>query len=512
VEPRYQKSSSVQRVAVVLDSSASMAVFKEAALQRLADELPKLQGPAAGMEFTVLEATPGKPRLFAGTSLNGLMTAIKKWQPSEGLTDPTQALRLARSLVSREGSVIYVTDTPTDSLPFESRLMAVGEPIANVGFTGITFTEEEGQLVWHALVRNYSREPQERTWSLQSNQGNSEPRPLKIEPGALVTLQAAFPIGAENVRVVLSPDPFTSDDVLPLVREVPKPLTLFSATSPAYEDLAEKLSTSLDSISPSQDAATADLTITSYDPLDPVLPTGNAILFVEDGTSAGNYLKGGILAESHPLLNGLNWQSLLVRETIQLERQPTDKIILWQESRPLIFIRELRGKRLLCFNFDLRLSNAASQPAFIVLLHRFAESLREEKVAPVSANMETHQPIRLATRPNLPVEVTATDPTGAVLPYPDRESALPVPGFLRITQDHTPLLTAAVHFADVREADFNACGKNDPLPSSMAASIERNTVPDPLWQCWLLVLLAALLVSWRFTTQRTASSQPFASE
>ncbi|RYD48518.1 MAG: hypothetical protein EOP85_03375, partial [Verrucomicrobiaceae bacterium] len=153
-EPRIQKAGSVQRVAVVLDSSASMGVFKKDAIERLMAELPQFQGPATTIELTVMEAAPGRPRLYAGTSVDELKEVLGKWQPSDGVTDPTQALRLARSLVSREGSVIYLTDTPAESLPFESKLIAVGEAISNVGFTGVSFTREEGALVWRALVRN----------------------------------------------------------------------------------------------------------------------------------------------------------------------------------------------------------------------------------------------------------------------------------------------------------------------------------------------------------------------
>ena len=67
-EPRYQKPRSVQRVAVVLDASASMSVFKDATLSALRDKLPTLQGTASALELTVFESTPGKPRLFAGDS------------------------------------------------------------------------------------------------------------------------------------------------------------------------------------------------------------------------------------------------------------------------------------------------------------------------------------------------------------------------------------------------------------------------------------------------------------
>ncbi len=501
-EPRFQKSGSVQRIAIVLDSSASMGVFKEQAIARLAAELPGFQGPASTVELTVIETAPSRPRLYAGSSADELRGVLEKWQPLDGLTDPTQALRLARSLVSREGTVIYLTDTPAESLPFEARLIAVGDPVENVGFTGVSFATEEGTLVWRALVRNYSKVPVDRTWSIQTSAGGTEPRPQHFAANALVTLQAAFPADAQNVRLVLSPDRFTLDDTLPLVAPKPKSLALFTATSPAFTDLTEKLLRALDSAVPTGDAATADLSITSYAPLDPVLPPGNSIVFVEDSTRAGAYLKGGILAEPHPLLENLNWQSLLVRETIELDRLPSDTVLLWQDKRPLIFLREKAATRQLCFNFDLRLSNAANQPAFIVLLHRFAESIREAKVAPVSANLETGQPIKITAAPNIPLQITATDLAGKPLPSPAATTQAPAtPCFLTIRQQETTLLAAAVHFADTREADFSACGKSDPAANANQSTLERHTKPDPLWRVWIMLLIAALLVSWKFNTR-----------
>ena len=505
-EPRLQKSGSVQRVAIVLDSSASMGVFKGEAIARLTAELPRFQGPASTVELTVIESAPGRPRLYAGSSVDELKAVLEKWQPLDGLTDPTQALRLARSLVSREGSVIYLTDTPADSLPFEARLIAVGDPVENVGFTGITFATEEGALVWRALVRNYSKTATDRTWSIQTAAGGTEPRKIHLDPGALITLQSAFPAGAKNVRLVLTPDRFPLDDTLPLVAPKPKSLALFTATSPAFTELTEKLLRALDAATPTNDTATADLSITSYDPLDPVLPPGNSVIFVEDSTRSGAYLKGGILAVPHPLLAGLNWQSLLVRETIELDRLPSDTVLLWQEKRPLIFLREKPATekappcRQLCFNFDLRLSNAGNQPAFIVLLHRFAESIREAKVAPTSANLETGQPIKITSAPDLPLQITATDLAGKPLPPPSSTSQAPAtPCFLTIRQNESPLLDAAVFFADTREADFSACGKSDPTATANQSTIERHTRPDPLWRVWILALVAALLVSWKFT-------------
>ena len=351
-----------------------------------------------------------------------------------------------------------------------------------------------------------------RTWSLQTSAGSTEPRSFTIEPGALLTLQAAFPTDANHVRVVLSADRFPLDDVLPLVAPKPKPLNLYTATSPAFASLTEKLLKSLASTTPVNDAATADLAISSYDPLDPILPPGNSVIFVEDATSAGSYLRGGIVAEAHPLLDGLNWQSLLIRETIQLDRLPSDRVLLWQEKRPLIFLRDVPATtekpaaRQLCFNFDLRLSNASQQPAFIVLLHRFAETIRDSKIAPASDNLETTQPLRLTTAPGIPLKLTYTNAAGE--PVEEREinanrsdlTAPAEPGFLTLSQNQQPLLTAAVHFADTREADFSACEPADHLAGSSNRAVEeRHTKPDPLWQLWLVLLLAALLISWKFT-------------
>jgi hypothetical protein len=512
-EPRFQRSGSVQRVAIVLDCSASMGVFKKQAIARLTNELPTFQGQASSVELTLIESAPARPRLYAGSSVDELKEVLEEWTPLDGLSDPTQALRLARSLVSREGTVIYLTDTPADSPPFNARLIAIGQPVDNVGFTGVTFANVEGSLVWRALIRNYSKNAVDRTWSMRTAGGATDPREVHLEPGALVTLQAAFPGDEENVRIELSPDKFTLDDTLPLVAPKPKSLELFTATSPAFAELTKKLLRALEATIPTTDAASADLSIHSYDPLDPVLTPGNSIIFVEDSTRAGAYLKGGIVAEHHPLLDNLNWQSLLVRETIQLDRLPSDTVILWQDNRPLIFLRETPAAAdhstswQLCFNFDLRLSNALNQPAFIVLLHRFAEFIRETKVSPTSAMLETGQPITIAASADEPIHIRTTDLTGKPMANASSATHAPLtPCFLTMEQKNAPLLDAAVFFADTREADFSACGSSESAMAANQTVIERNTKPDPLWRVWILLLVAAILVSWKFQARESVAA------
>jgi hypothetical protein len=204
----------------------------------------------------------------------------------------------------------------------------------------------------------------------------------------------------------------------------------------------------------------------------------------------------------------LNWQSLLIRETIELERRPDDRVLLWQDRRPLVFLRETQAiegqpvTRQLCFNFDLKLSNADIQPAFIVLLHRFAESLRHAKIAPVSANLEIGQPLQVTVYPDRQVELAHFAPDGqrlATLRVPEATNlrAPLEPGFLTVRQGDELLLNAALHFADTREADFSQCGSSDVIEASSELAMTQHTRPDPYWRMVLLVLVAALIFSWK---------------
>ncbi|BCX50030.1 VonWillebr and factor type A domain-containing protein [Haloferula helveola] len=514
-EPRYQKARSTQRVAVVLDGSASMSVFREELKEELLEVLPDLQGPASVLELVVMESGSLHQRLYGGDSIEDAVAALDEWNPSDGVIDPTPAIRIARSLVAREGIVVFATDTPREGLPFEARLLSVGDKIENVGITGIRFENKEGALVWNAVVRNYSDSTVSRTWSLRFPDGNrSEPKSFEIGAGALVSLQAAFPKERERAVLELSPDRFTLDDAVPIVPPAPKRLSLFSATSPEFEKLAERMVHSLENVEPTNDAASADLSLVAYDPLDPGLPDGNAAVFVNDTTKPGAYLKGGIVAEAHALVAGLNWQSLLVRESIQLERLTTDDVVLWQERRPLIFLREVPAteerpaSRQLCFNFDLRRSNALRQPAFIVCLHRFTESIRQEKVAAVRENLESGQPIEIAANGNsaepvlmrrLELDGEESETTEFKAADLVRFKAPKTPCFIRVRQGENELLDASVFFADTREADFSACAEDSTVDEVTAGVVERHTEEDHWWRAWILLLVAALGVSWYFT-------------
>jgi hypothetical protein len=513
-EPRFPMARSTQRIAIVLDSSASMSVSKELIITSLAEQLPPLKGFATEVEYTVLESIPGKPRVYAGKSTEELLAALKAWQPLAPLTDPTLALRLARSLVSRDGIVLFVTDTPVESLPFDARLLAAGEKIGNCGFTGVAFEEKDGTLLWRATLQNYSDEEITRTWQIDSGNGQlSPPKSITLEPRSLLTLQANFPSKSERIKLMLSADQFPLDDTLHLVRPAPK--QLFLSTAAPLEALGKKILRSIENMQP-VGTQTADLSLVSYDPLDPVLPEGNAVIFSNDATQGGQYLAGGIIATQHPLMNGINWQALLIRETISLEIRPSDEVLLRQADRPLILLRStpatatVPASQQLLFNFDPRLSNIDTQPALIVCLLRFAEQIRTKKVAKSQENWECAQPINIAIKPNTAaLFLDQLDAQGKTLASQSIDPNQPLfapeqPGFYQVRQGEEILVTSATYFADTREADFSHCASENQLANAQINAVQAHSIGDPFYHYWIILLLVLLLASWIFIKERKA--------
>ncbi|MED5419222.1 MAG: hypothetical protein VYA27_10995, partial [Verrucomicrobiota bacterium] len=305
--------------------------------------------------------------------------------------------------------LIYVSDTPGADLPFDAQSLSIGEPRTNVGFTGVAFENEGDAVRWNALLRNYSDSPQTRSWQVVFADGSrSQPQPVTLKKNSMTTISSAFPAGSNRLRVVLTSDDFSLDDELPIVLPRPKSLKYYLQVSEKHANIASKFGRfrKLEEVS---DPIQADLSLVSYDPLLPALPGGNSIVMVDETTQSRKYLRGGIVAEKHPLMDGINWQSLLVRESIQIQLNKTDEVLLWQGNRPLIALRtsvlletpedaEPRGVRQLIFNFDLTLSNAEHLEATALLLHRFSQELRARKVALEVLNTEAGQPLRIATR------------------------------------------------------------------------------------------------------------------
>jgi len=539
IEPRYKKADSTQQVALVIDSSASMQAVQEKLLTTLKNKLPQYQGRAKRLDLYLFESDPNKAPIYAGDNIEDALLTLESWTPYAGANDPTLSLQLARSRVRRDGIVSYITDTPINNLPF------------------------------NAAFRNYSDSPQTRTWTITNSEGlESEARSIEIKANGITSIQGPFPEeNSQNTQKLIirlqdsgKNDTFPLDDLLPLVRPHPKKLIIDNTATDKYLPIGNKLITSFTNTLRSTTNLPADLTFTSYDPLLPILPETNAIIAVDETTQSTRYLRGGIVAEKHPLMDGLNWQPLLIRESLEIERTTADQVLLWQGDRPLIFLRtiqaeaensdrKLAGQTLrpgkpsavaenlqgkpsvqLIFNFDLTLSNALKLPATVVLLHRFTDRIRDQKIAPQSLNTETGQQLSLNFdhSPNAsPLSYSSFKPDGSPL----ENLQLPLnqitqlhapiePAFYTIKQGDQLLLTASSHFADTREADLRNCATaeiasnfietNTAKAANGIKAIEKHSYQDHLWRLWALLILATLLISWAWLKKKNQPPEEYA--
>lgn len=522
IQPRWLEKSRVQRVVVVLDASASMLAFKEKLKLELPEELGRLSNLATTSEYVAMSSLLEEEHIYRGTSLADMEKALKGWMPSGSSHDITPALRLARSVAEQDGLVILVTDHAVENPAFAAKVFSVGIPLENAGFAGLTLDEKDGQLLWKATLKNYGNSPQKRAWWTEINGIKSTAQTVTLAPGQGEALQGLFPPAARAMTIHSDSDAFTLDDSMRILRPEPKRLSVLlpetGRVSPAETKLYQQLFNSLTDVTLTTDAALSNVLVAIYDPLNPVLPSKPAIVFPRDPRQELPILSGEILPEAHPLMNGLNWQSLLCLDSTRIPLKPSDQSLLWQGERSLIFLRGEGIARQLCFNFDLRHANAHKLPAFVVLIHRFFESVREQLPLREIRNSECGEKLALAcsTEVNAAPLILTWKENGAEKSQTlqARQVALlkapPIPGEFHLKQGAVELLHGASHFADTREADFKDAGPRNDLIGTQAVLTKKFSREDSHWRLFVLALLSVALACWWLVNR--SSRQPVAQE
>lgn len=518
-QPRRVAEHAVRRVAVVVDGSASMRAAKPRLLESLPRDLETLSTIAVRTEYFLIDSRSREERLYHGMDLAELRRALEAWTPSAGAHDPAPALQLARGLAGNEGLALYVTDHAQEIPPFGARLYACGAPVENAGIAGVSVEEADGRMVWRAVLRNYGKQPQTRWWSVESGTLKTAPVSVTLPPGAVKQVSAPFPDGVSELTLTLSPgDAFDLDDRAAVLRPRPKTVRVSpppeEAARPPEERLVTAMFSSLPGVALTANDAEADLLARRFNALNPELPPKPACLFVygDSDPAAGPapLMTGAVLVERHPLTDGLNWQSLLCRESVSIPPLESDEPLVWQGNRALVFLRGPERERRLCFNFDFPGSNARRLPATIVTLHRFLEETRRGMIAEEHLLAECGQalnPVADTGADAPPLTVVTEFASGKKL-----ERLLPVsqagltrapdePGFLEVRQGDRLLLRAAAHFADVREADFSKAETRADLREARAETLKRHTSEDAAWRVWVLVLLALIGAGWWFLSR-----------
>lgn len=471
-QPRWIDSTSTQTVVTVFDDSASMSAFRKEALESAGRELARLDAASARTQWIFLRSDAS--RLASGPDLAvALKDVDRNWRPDQGTHDTAEAFRLARTLAGQKGAVVYLTDRPQagDGAAGVSWI-ACGAPIDNAGFLGVEV--QDGR--WSVLLKNFSGKSRDVRWRIA---GEKEWRTQTLGADSLAEVSGEWPANATKLTLETEEDRFIFDNKLPVVRPQEKGLSVWAGAHEGYDQLFRQIERISDPATPGV-AGKSDIVLGVYNPLSPQRQEGAGMIFVEDIGSQQKPLPGMIIAENHPLIEGLNWQGLIARDSLGVPFREGDSALLWQGERPLIFVHTQDGKPQLVFNFDIRKSNATRLPAFALLIHRFFSSVRDAKVAYEAANVETQQAVSVAG-------------VGAVQApaEPDFFSAKAADGVV--------LFDGAAHFADSRESDFRLAGVSKSAEAAVEAIRARHANGEKLDPVWAAVLVALMLWNWLLT-------------
>lgn len=495
-DPRWVRAQPRQTVAAVLDSTASMQAFRRETLDALAARLQSWEAAADRTDWHLLETGPRRPPLYAGRSLTELLAAAEdRWQPVLGSHAFDDALVAARALVPGDaGGVILVTDRPA-FVPTDVAVFSVGEPFDNVGFSGATVDGSGERAVWRAVVTHHGDVPQTRELTVRAAGAGAvadgEPvspvSTLELGPGQSRSFTADWPTdGPDRLVLTLRPDRFAFDDVLPLMKPVPRRVRLHNRLSGPVGELLGKMASVVDGV---------DLVAAGDDPdlvIDAVgaEPTVSGVL-VTGGDAANEDAKQAfgpawISAEDHPLVRDLGWGGLLSGPAGEVAVTPADVPLLWKGGRPLAFLRTVvlpggRRTESLVLNWDLANSTAARTSAVVVMLTRFVERTRERIPRGWAENVETGQVILL--------------PDGRQTRAPETPGFFSVP-LAAAAGDARQVMIGAAQFADARECDFRGASPIDTLDTIRMERIVKRSVEDPWAPLWVAVAAAALLVAW----------------
>jgi len=471
-QPRWIDTESAQTVVAIFDCSASMSAFRKEALQAAAGEFRRMEFAAAHTQWILLRSDGS--RIAAGSELSDILTqADRAWRPVLGTHDVTEASRLARALAGAGGSVVYFTDhKPAPEEASGVSWVAVGEPIDNAGFLGAGIEAER----WNALLKNFSKKARDVRWRIV---GEAEWRTQHLDPGVMAGISGELPVGINRLTLELESDQFGFDDRLPMVRPQSKTLAVRVVENEGFRTLFEQMLRIAEPVRIAT-SETQDISLEVFNPLTPRAFSGASVVFAEDSGRPGKLLSGLIVSENHPLMENLNWQGLIARDTFGITYHDGDTALLWQGGRALIFMRTRDNLPQLIFNFDIRQSNAARLPAFGLLMYRFFGMRRAEKLALEAANVETRQKISVAG-------------VGSV-------AAPDVPGFFSINgPDGSVLFDGAAQFSDSRESDFSLATSGRSEDRSVELTRQSNAAGESLEPVWLLLVAALMLWNWYLT-------------
>ena len=487
-QPRRVSEHSVQSLALVIDSSLSMQAFTEQQKGALREVLDALDGTAASLQWWVLPSDEALPRIGAGEGREALEATLGDLRFPSGGHDVSARIREARLLAGAEGLVVFLTDHAEAQVGSGAEVVSLGTPLPNVGISGIQVSEvRNGRATLRVGVVNPSEEPGERMLVAEVNGQEISRSAVSLGAGAMQTVEIPLTGGGRGVLRLEPGDVYPVDDQWPFVTPQPKPLTVSVFTRGPVADWSQRILGAVPGGS---------------------LGTGGQMeIRVSKGRSVGSEAAGDlqfvsgeathplnrVLPEAHPLVEGLNWEGLLVEPFAGFTPLPSDVVLLWMGEHPLVVLRPRNDGVSLLYLFDPETGNALRNGSLALLTHRFMSGVQEGLEAPSAFNVITGQSLEIPegtlgfeTLEGTPVEVNR-----AAGKWPM------VPGWGRVTREETVQLEVGVANGEVEEGDFRKARPRGLSDEVVLEQRRQHEERDLLFPVWAGLLGLALLGSWK---------------
>lgn len=509
-QPRWIAADFRQRVVLIYDSSVSMQAFEAEVDAGLAEMVDDLERMSRRNEWILLPSNLREGMIYRGVDAGAFLEEAKRYRPEAGQHSLEGVLRFASEIGSGgQQRVIFLTDHIPESLPGSVELYAVGRSLDNVGFSGLRVESREGLPMWRASVRNYGGQAVSLQWQLSAGDAVPVTANLELLPRSTKVLTSRFPDDSDlAVALQLPDDAFAPDNRITVFQPKRKEVRHVLSGSAEFAEILSPVIESVAETSLGTEADEAHFIWTSGpDRMGVSHEARYTVQFAQQSADDPNRVQGFYAVESDPLMDGLNWNSLVYSPLAgAFEIGEDERALLWHDEVPLILIRDRIDGRDLFFNFDPLRSNALRLPGFLILLNRFVAE--GEGTLPLASreNFEGNQSLgferltldrsdQIALRDLSAEEVATQIPMGRVVRAPVMATEL------EATLNGEPLLEASVFFAETTEADFSAAASANNLVEKNRELIENNSREDFLTPVWLILLAVALLLNWYFCSK-----------
>ncbi len=501
-QPHWRQSQQSPTIHLLLDGSFSMSAFRPeilSTIRRLLNFSPR------EVQWVVIDsAQPHTP--LVRTSQAGLLLArLERWLPSRGAHDLGEVLARCRAVAPTSPQTwIVLSDQPRAETAIDAHWITVGRPLPNAGFAGSLCENEAEGWHWRAYVRNYSQQPLSREFSLKALD-RVETRSLLLPPGQILPLEGRLPADCPQAVLELTPDEFFLDDTLPLAPspDCPIAVNLPMAQTGAWTRLLQSIPQTRAAERDTAQFAVEELPAATSVSWLAETPLAGAVLFFQASGETATWTDNPV-PSAHPWMHRLNWSGLLAQPSGELaawlaSEAPAAEVLLYtSQHKPLVAAATRAGTKLLLFDFSTARSNAFSLPAFVLLLNRFIQEVRQGlpcprlvplsvgQAWPVGAPPVRFQPAHPETARQFGPQGNRPLLPGFFLPYSaGAEAAL-----------QTPL--GVVQFTDLAEADLQQCPSVPPppleevlRPANLSTTRESNQSTP-----WILAAMILQTLAW----------------